>query len=330
MRENIETLVANIRYQHRQRCYAMEQRKRSNLALGSFLRMALGWSLALPEAERNKIKKQAAGLVEVGEAEKKHNEKQAKRLQKAGVDDFEVEVFVIDEPAYEEWRDIIEASLAAREPFERVEKTAHKEMGRLAEMLPVWEWGKNIRGFGVVSLAVIVAEAGDLSNYPKKGHLWKRMGLAVIDGVRQGGLRKGAPKEAWIKHGYNGHRRSRVWSIGEALIKNNADGPYRSVYLKRKAVEYAKAVAEGLIPASSSAGTVESWGKLGLALALVKKLDPAKHRSAGHMTRRAQRHMEKLLLRDLWREWRASLVMSEKAKPRLPAFLHEESPSVEV
>jgi hypothetical protein len=37
----------------------MDQRKRADLALGSFLRSALGWSRALPEAERKRINSQA-------------------------------------------------------------------------------------------------------------------------------------------------------------------------------------------------------------------------------------------------------------------------------
>ena len=40
---NIPEIVADIRQFHRERCYWMEQRKRSNLALLSFLKSQLGW-----------------------------------------------------------------------------------------------------------------------------------------------------------------------------------------------------------------------------------------------------------------------------------------------
>ena len=51
----LDDLCAEIRYWHRQRNFAMAQRKRANLSLGSLLRTALGWSLAIPVAERNRI-----------------------------------------------------------------------------------------------------------------------------------------------------------------------------------------------------------------------------------------------------------------------------------
>jgi hypothetical protein len=73
-----------------------EQRKRADLALGSFLRFALGWSRALPAADRERINAQAQSLIEMGEAELK-----GKPLD-------------VDEPAYDEWADVILAAIAAR------------------------------------------------------------------------------------------------------------------------------------------------------------------------------------------------------------------------
>lgn len=269
--------ISAIRYWHRRRCFAMEQRKRTDLALGSFLRTALGWSKALPDADRKRINDQAQSLIELGEAEAKGKSVET------------------DEPAYIEWRDVILASLAARAPFDAIEKRAKKEMGDLAKALPVYGWAEAVKGFGAVSLAVIVAEAGDLSAYPKKGHLWKRMGVAVMgvgDGVgdlRQGGLAKSAPKDAWIRHGYNRMRRSRMWNIGDALIKGNGDGPYRTAYLARKDYERERAEALGVkvVPAAK-----------------IPAKRAAEFMSDGHVHRRAQRYMEKRLLRDLWQAWR--------------------------
>lgn len=261
-------LCAAIRFQHRQRVYAMEQRKRANLALGSFLRLMLGWSHAMPKDEQDIIRAQAADLLDAGDRYVKHGE-------------------VHDYPGWSEFENIIVASIKAREPFDVIEASNLKNMKKLAKQLPVWsEWGEAVHGFGEASLAVIVAEAGELSAYPKKGHLWKRMGLAVMDGTRQGGLTKNAAKEDWIEHGYNAQRRSRMWNIGDALVK--AHGPYREVYLARKEYERTTAEAAGLIVAPSA------------------KI-PAKRQSEfisdGHIHRRAQRYMEKRLLRDLWQAW---------------------------
>lgn len=231
--------IDTIRYWHRQRCFAMEQRKRSDLALGSFLRLMHGWSKDKPEAERKKISAQVGALMK--------------------------------DPSGSQWEAVIRASVAARAPYEAIEKTALKAMEALATGLPAWNaFGKEIRGFGPASLAVICGEAGDLVKYSTISKLWKRMGLAVFDGVRQGGLAKGAGAEAWIEHGYSPIRRSRMWNIGDTLIKGNRTGVYRTVYLERKAFELAR--------------------------------DPAMKPIKAH--RRAQRYMEKRLLKHLWQAWR--------------------------
>lgn len=303
----MEETIAEIRYWHRQRNFAMDQRKRLDLALLAFLRTQLDWSRDLPDADRKRIAEQAKMLVALGEADM--------RGKKADV----------DEPVYDEWQTVIGAALMARAPFDEIEQRAEKEMSRLAQTLPVWEsFGKDIRGFGPVSLAVIVGEAGDLSNYPKKGHLWKRMGVAVLDGVRQGGLRKNASSDLWIEHGYSAVRRSRLWNIGEALKKGNGDGLYRALYLQRHHVEVDKARAEGLIVATTQAATVDSWR--GRDLPAPEKITqdelkkhPERYRTAGHIAKRAQRYMEKRLLRDLWQAWReASEDLPEKAAVDLP------------
>lgn len=289
-------ICAAIRYHHRQRVYAMEQRKRADLALGSFLRMVLGWSLAIPKAEQEAIRAKAAWLQSVGDKVSKQEAKPAeKRKPVEGADD----------PAFLEWRNIIMASIKARAPFDEIEALALKEMERLARTLPVWGgFAEGVRGFGAASLAIIVAEAGDLSLYPKKGHLWKRMGVAVLDGTRQGGLAKTAPKDAWIAHGYNRERRSRLWTIGDTLIK--AQGPYREVYLARKEYERKRAEANGLTVAPS---------------AKIPAKRAAEFMSDGHVHRRAQRYMEKRLLRDLWQAWnhrKAKLLVPRRAAVIVP------------
>lgn len=288
-----------IRAWHRRRVFAMEQRKRTNLALAAFLRMALGWSRALPEAERKAINDRALGLIKLGERE-------VKVVRKGAEPPF------FSDSTYYEWRDVILAAVESRAPFDKIERAAEKEMARLAVTLPVWDaFAKDIRGFGAVSLAVIVAEAGDLNNYETKSKLWKRMGLALVDGVRQGGLSKSAAKEDWIAHGYNRQRRSRLWNIGDSLIKGNGDGVYRSCYLARKAYERERAEAAGLRVVPS---------------AKIPKGGADGHISDGHIHRRAQRYMEKRLLRDLWQAWRATSSVAERPSHALPATLIEASP----
>lgn len=234
----LQATIDQIRAWHRKRCFAMEHRIRNYLALGALIRQSLGWSLNLPERERKRIASAAAELIHAPDGE---------------------------------WADVVAATRSACAPYEAIEKEALNYMTMLAVTLPVWETlGASVRGFGAASLAVIVAEAGDLSEYATVSKLWKRMGLAVFDGVRQGGLPKSATAEQWIAHGYNRKRRSRMWNVGDALIKGNRDGEYRDLYLKRKLYE--------------------------------KERNPEIKPIAAH--RRAQRYMEKRLLRNLWIAWR--------------------------
>ncbi len=119
------------------------------------------------------------------------------------------------------------------------------------------------------------------------------MGVAVMgqgDGLfdhRQGNPGPGASAADWINEAYSRRRRSRLFVIGDGLVKTA--GPYREVYLARKAYEVARAEELGLIVAPS---------------AKIPAKRKAEFRSVGHIHRRAQRYMEKRLLRDLWRAWR--------------------------
>jgi len=140
-----------------------------------------------------------------------------------------------------------------------------KRMEKLAKQLPVWEWCEGVRGFGPLNLAKIVAEAGMLHNYPGPAKLWRRMGLAVINGKSQ----RRVTGDAALEQGYSPHRRSLMFNVGGPLIKQGEE--YREIYLERKEVEREK-LPEG---------------------------------SKMHIHLRAQRYMEKRLLRDLWREWKA-------------------------
>lgn len=278
-------IVDGIRGWHRKRCFAMENRKRSDLSLGSSLRSWLGWRKDLPEEDRKRIAEQASLLIECGE-------KVAKGKPHA----------LEDTEEFAEWGAIILVSIKAREHTDHFEKIATKEMERLAKSLPVWSsFGETIRGFGPVSLAVIIGEAGDLSNYSSHSKLWKRMGLAVMDGVRQGGLKKTSGKELWIEHGYSPIRRSRMFVIGDTLMKGNQDGPYRTAYLARKQYERDRAEANGLIVAPAA------------------KIPAARREefiSDGQIHLRSQRYMEKRLLKHLWQAW-------GRAKPTLPELAND-------
>lgn len=285
-----ETILA-IRDHHRRRRFGMEQRKRADLALGAFLRTQLGWSAGLPAAQRKEIQARAAAWIKEGELF-------ARQCAKRGLHWTQANMLP---PELGEYSEIIMASIEARAPFNRIEKSAEAEMVRLVKSLPIWPRCELIKGFGAVGLAIIIAECAtsegsSLSDYATKSKVWKRLGLAVFDGAAQGQIKKGisgeARKEAWIKRGYSPARRSRIWTVGAALIKNNGEGKYRTVYLARKQYERQRAEAVGLTVAPASK---------------IPKGRSAEFMSLMHIDRRAQRYMEKMLIRDLWKAWNQRL-----------------------
>ena len=140
-----------------------------------------------------------------------------------------------------------------------------KDMRKLAQKLPVWPWVQSIKGLAELGIALIIGEAGnDLRAFANPAKLWKRMGVGLVGQERQ---RKIADADQARLHGYSPRRRSTLYTIGDALIKKQ--NQYRDLYLERKAYE-TQAHPE---------------------------FKPI------HRHRRAQRYMEKRLLRDLWVEW---------------------------
>lgn len=127
---------------------------------------------------------------------------------------------------------------------------------------------RHIRAFSVDLVTIVAA-------------VWKRLGLAVIDGGRQ---RRVADADMAALHGYSPERRAVAWNVAEGIVraqvrsqKNDAGekiesiaiGPYGQIYLDRKKVEMAK---EGMTPK--------------------------------HADNRARRYMTKCLFRDMAAEWR--------------------------
>lgn len=158
----------------------------------------------------------------------------------------------------------------ARGPMETYRKGVEKAMTNAARQLPAHAFVDRVKGFGTLGLAIIVGEAGDLSNYSNPGKLWKRLGLAVIDGAKQG--KRTDPAEA-ERHGYNPRRRSAIWTLADSLLRTN-DGEYKAAYVARKEYEMQRAEQEGLVMTRM------------------------------HAHRRAARYAEKRLVRDLWVAWR--------------------------
>lgn len=140
-----------------------------------------------------------------------------------------------------------------------------KKMETLAKELPVYEWALACRGLGTLSVAQIIGETGDLSNYATISRVWKRLGLAVIKGQRQ---RKTTDQDLAIEMGYDPERRAIMWIVGDNLIRGS--NPVYKPFYDTEKVRLA-----------------EAWPEA----------------SPIHRHRAAHRHMEKEFLLDLWREW---------------------------
>ncbi len=188
--------------------------------------------------------------------------------------------------------------LLAAEPLNAQRDLYEKELKRAIKRLPVYQWVKGVKGFGDISFATIVGECGDIGSYKSVYAVWKRMGLAVISGHRQGNPGKGASAEDWIEEGYNKQRRSVSYVAREHVIGGmgkwrpdfgadvDADESlthYQRVYAKRARYE-----AEKLeLPVTQAATGKESYKK--------------------HVSMRAHRYVEKMLLKHLYIEWRRAI-----------------------
>lgn len=120
-----------------------------------------------------------------------------------------------------------------------------KRLEPLAEQLPVWAgWARDVPGLGAISVLGVVAECPEMhlmiDHHPKRGWLgpskvWKRFGLAVINGRRQ---HKTRDKDEAEEQGLCPRRKALAYVISGTLVQYGS--PYRAVYLRERAKKDAK------------------------------------------------------------------------------------------
>lgn len=276
--------IATMRELAVQRRAAIKLQVKIDNGIRALVGRACGFRIDLPEKERAAINKRAAVIIkaiETGEA--------------------------CTDPVAAPLAPFILTGAQGRAPFDALRKSVEKDMERLAAFMPVYNFVEELSGFGALGLSIIVGEAGDLSVYGNPAKLWKRMGLAVMNGKRQGNPGKGATADDWIAHGYNKERRSMMWQIMDSMMKHQSQwldketgeikkpaGPYGEIYMAKKADYVARIEASAELPASDP-----------------NKWTPARADKA------ARRYTEKRLLRDLWRAWRAATT-SPKTNEHMP------------
>lgn len=247
--------------QVRRKFYIGVVNKQTN-AVKALVRRALGWRYDEEEGDREKVNGRAARIVAAALAGKEQKPEDAET--------FAVLAFDLATVA------------AAIEPCTKARHEIELEMKRIVRKLPIFAWAKDVKGLGELGLAVILAEAGDLSGYPKKGHLWKRLGLAPLDGKAMSTWRMtgGLSADDWTEAGYSPRRRAEIYAVvSEPLFRANtvAAGPYRAVYDRRR---------------ERTAETNPDWTK-----------------AHSHMD--GLRIMTKHMLRDLWQVWNGRKALHE-------------------
>lgn len=223
------------------------------------------------------------------------------------------------------------------EPFEKHRHEIELEMCRIVRKLPIISWQKGVKGFGEKALAAIIGECGDLSLYDNPSKVWKRLGLAPLDGRAGSTWRStgGLSAQEWSDFGYVGRRRSVVYADVESpLIKHqwagektdketgvvtpaHPTGPYGEIYGAYKArIQAINADGGYADEAAAAVAKFKKAGKKPLKENVEGRLTPK------HINNRALRYMSKKLLADLWSEWRRASkdVDPKQLLPAAPMF----------
>jgi hypothetical protein len=274
---------------HRRRKFLIKVQQKITNATGAMIRQEMGWSVSLPEKEREVIRKRAETALTA--------------IIKGKVVPGLSDEIVAD----------AQLALASKAPFDKQRLRIEAQMRKIARALPVFPWvdHKDRNGFSDLGLAVIVGNAGDLSNYPREGQparkgksaLHKRLGLAPKDAYWDPSVNDG--KGAYL---VPRQRRSQSFVFcGDMVLRQqwrkevtdpetgevtpaHAIGPYGEAYARKKAEYLAR----------------EGW-------------------TPKHADLAARRYMEKQLLRDLLAAWRrATLSVPERANEDVPADLHRD------
>ena len=189
--------------------------------------------------------------------------------------------------------------LLAMEPLDTQRAIYEKALVKAAKRLPVYEWAKGVKGFGDISFATIVGGCGDIGTYKSVSAVWKRLGLAVIGGKRQGAPGLGATADDWIEHGYNRKRRSVSFVAAYRIIGANGlwrPAPGEDVHANPDLTYYQRVFADRVRYESER-----------LELPIVTKINAKgqpKESYKKHVSMRAHRYVEKRLLKHLYIEWR--------------------------
>jgi Transposase IS116/IS110/IS902 family len=260
---SFSSVIEAIRAHHRERRFAMGIQQVLDRKLESFIRInKTDWHVLDDDETREKANKEVAALI--------------KRARKGKGDPSIILIVGLTDKA--------------RAPADAERKRHELEMESLAEQLPVAAWVKSVPGFGLLGLATIIAETGDLANYPNVAKVSKRLGYAPYDGLagsswKREKWRNGRPAltaEQWIENPFSGRRYALIHMI--------------SLWLKNKQWIGAKKTDDGVGKPNGCYGEVYATRRAHTA-----QTHPDWSKKHSHMD--GLRIMMKEVLKDLWLVW---------------------------
>jgi hypothetical protein len=258
---NQQEIIAGIKYHYRRRQHAMKLQSAIDRSTESFVRINgdLGWDPNADQATRDKVNKAVMKLIKDIRKGKQHACAQA--------------VIIADK---------------SRAPADEMEEEHRTAMERLTDSLPIAPWIKSVHGIGILGLAIIVAQAGDLSNYSKPCKLWKRLFFAPYDGLagstwlREKWRPRALTKEEWIENPFSNRKYAPIQQIGERLVNWQTESAEKS-------------------------GTEFGRPKGRYGEKYVYRRECTKHRGEewplGRCRKDAVRYATKAFLKDLWKKW---------------------------
>ena len=212
-----------------------------------------------------------------------------------------------------EQKEVILNAMTGINGFKSFEEFIESQMIKLVKQLPIAAWANrpSQKGLGLLSLAKIIGETGDLSNYANPGKVWKRLGLAPFQSKghshapstwrKNMGHHKLTSAE-FVELGYSPRRRAMMHVIGECLLKANT-GIYRKRY------DTIKNTAMKNRPDWTTCPDCEDGREL------KSKRKCSRCKGTGKLKIHCHRHgmlvMTKLLIKNLWMEWNPDLVVDQ-------------------
>lgn len=274
------SLIGQIRLHYRLAKSAEQSRIAIDQRLVSFVRVYLtAWAPDATAEDREKHKKQAGRVVKALQEAAKRKEPDQPILEAVKPHKDDVELYPLA-------AEMVENAERSRAAFDAMARQHEKSARKRAAKLPAWERLRHIKGFSAWGLAVIVGEAGDISNYSGVRKLYKALGWAPKECYQAGetGGRMVPKAKKGRLHGivrkpiFQAQWRGERLPTGELVTKDEQRGQ------------------PGNIPAHAT-------GPLGEIYGATKRRHIEAGKTKGHAENLAQRTMLKALIHDVHRAW---------------------------